>query len=307
MDDDIMLKLRFKERSYILRCQNTYEDIINEIHKKIKNLYCCTINYVFFNDYYQETKLFTPDSLNELSNQQNKIIEVEMNVNEENIKFFFVNYYFRLFKKLRIALLSQAKIKSINERKERAYRLKDQIKNNMCLIRLASQKQNQSSLFTSLSMNKVIPIGISLADKLSIISGISSIHNKSQSTIFNLEISTSKGKVIPKKKWYCNNPDCNKEIKDKRYLCGICKNDFNFEYFLCKSCKTKKEIHCHTQGFVEIDVTTNDFEEEEKKFLIKKNLTQAIPKDQSNAYKNIYNTSITPPASLHNNLNDNKK
>ena len=57
---------------------------------------------------------------------------------------------------------------------------------------------------------------------------------------------------------------------------------------------------------MEIDVTTNDFEEEEKKFLIKKNLTQAIPKDQSNAYKGIYNTSITPPAS-HSNLNENKK
>ena len=47
MEEEIMFKLRFKERAYIISCKNTYEDIINEIQKKIKNLSCCTINYIF--------------------------------------------------------------------------------------------------------------------------------------------------------------------------------------------------------------------------------------------------------------------
>ena len=67
-----MFKLRFKERAYIISCKNTYEDIINEIQKKIKNLSCCTINYIFYNDYFQETKLFTPESVNKLNNQEKK-------------------------------------------------------------------------------------------------------------------------------------------------------------------------------------------------------------------------------------------
>ena len=38
MEEEIMFKLRFKERAYIISCKNTYEDIINEIQKKIKNM-----------------------------------------------------------------------------------------------------------------------------------------------------------------------------------------------------------------------------------------------------------------------------
>ena len=294
-----MFKLRFKERAYIISCKNTYEDIINEIQKKIKNLSCCTINYIFYNDYFQETKLFTPESVNKLNNQEKKIIEVELNLNERNLKVFYENFYLRLFKKIRLVLLSQAKLKCIDRRKERAYRLNNQLKMNLSLIKLSSQKQNKSSLFTSLKINKLFPNDIPFNEKLSLLSQLSRINSKSFSNIITI---SNNSMSTEKKIWNCNNPNCRKEIKDIRYLCGICKANFNQEYYLCKSCTKIKSFHCHTQGFVEIDVTTKDFEEEEQRFLIKQTMTQNNQQEQSNIYKGIYNTLISPSVSFNNTL-----
>ena len=95
MEEAILFKLRFKDKVYIRRSEGTYNGIIRVIQDKIPDINFYIVYYICFNDYYQEQRQLTFDSINDFLNQKNKIIEVELNRSDDAIREIYKTFYQR--------------------------------------------------------------------------------------------------------------------------------------------------------------------------------------------------------------------
>ena len=265
MEEQILFKLRFKDIIYNIITEGTsYNDIIRAIERKTINVKYYIINYICFNDCFQELRQLTPDSLNDFINQQSKIIEIELNRSDEIIRDLYTTFYLKTINKYIVdTFVSQLKKNYLKERTERAFRLRDKLKVNLSLLKIAEKKLNQSSFLFAPSLK-------------------SSIYN---SQISGTPMSLAESSITTKDKE--NNIKCilcNCELTDVIYLCGICKKNYNIECVLCKNCKESKQ-HCHTQGFVEIKTPFDNFLKEEKEFNLKQSKTQAFKKENKTNFQ----------------------
>ena len=265
MEEQILFKLRFKDIIYNIITEGTsYNDIIRAIERKTINVKYYIINYICFNDCFQELRQLTPDSLNDFINQQSKIIEIELNRSDEIIRDLYTTFYLKTINKYIVdTFVSQLKKNYLKERTERAFRLRDKLKVNLSLLKIAEKKLNQSSFLFAPSLK-------------------SSTYN---SQISGTPMSSCESSITTKDKE--NNKKCilcNYELTDVIYLCGICKKNYNTECVLCKKCKESKQ-HCHTQGFVEIKTPFDNFLKEEKEFNLKQSKTQAFKKENKTNFQ----------------------
>ena len=265
MEEQILFKLRFKDIIYNIITEGTsYNDIIRAIERKTINVKYYIINYICFNDCFQELRQLTPDSLNDFINQQSKIIEIELNRSDEIIRDLYTTFYLKTINKYIVdTFVSQLKKNYLKERTERAFRLRDKLKVNLSLLKIAEKKLNQSSFLFAPSLK-------------------SSICN---SQISGTPMSSCESSITTKDKE--NNKKCilcNYELTDVIYLCGICKKNYNTECVLCKKCKESKQ-HCHTQGFVEIKTPFDNFLKEEKEVNLKQSKTMAFKKENKTNFQ----------------------
>ncbi len=269
MEEQILFKLRFKDIIYNIITEGTsYNDIIRAIERKTINVKYYIINYICFNDCFQELRQLTPDSLNDFINQQSKIIEIELNRSDEIIRDLYTTFYLKTINKYIVdTFVSQLKKNYLKERTERAFRLRDKLKVNLSLLKIAEKKLNQSSFLFAPSLK-------------------SSTYN---SQISGTPMSSCESSITTKDKK--NNKKCilcNYELTDVIYLCGICKKNYNTECVLCKKCKESKQ-HCHTQGFVEIKTPFDNFLKEEKEFNLKQSKTMAFKKENKTNFQGFDN------------------
>lgn len=269
MEEQILFKLRFKDIIYNIITEGTsYNDIIRAIERKTINVKYYIINYICFNDCFQELRQLTPDSLNDFINQQSKIIEIELNRSDEIIRDLYTTFYLKTINKYIVdTFVSQLKKNYLKERTERAFRLRDKLKVNLSLLKIAEKKLNQSSFLFAPSLK-------------------SSTYN---SQISGTPMSSCESSITTKDKE--NNKKCilcNYELTDVIYLCGICKKNYNTECVLCKKCKESKQ-HCHTQGFVEIKTPFDNFLKEEKEFNLKQSKTMAFKKENKTNFQGFDN------------------
>ena len=267
MEEQILFKLRFKDIIYNIITEGTsYNDIIRAIERKTINVKYYIINYICFNDCFQELRQLTPDSLNDFINQQSKIIEIELNRSDEIIRDLYTTFYLKTINKYIVdTFVSQLKKNYLKERTERAFRLRDKLKVNLSLLKIAEKELNKSTFL--------------YASQLKTLSSI--CNSQISGTPMSLPGSsiTTKDKENNKKCILCNN-----ELTDVIYLCGICKKHYNIEYVLCKNCKESKQ-HCHTQGFVEIKTPFDNFLKEEKEFNLKQSKTMAFKKENKTNFQ----------------------
>lgn len=272
MEEQILFKLRFKDIIYNIITEGTsYNDIIRAIERKTINVKYYIINYICFNDCFQELRQLTPDSLNDFINQQSKIIEIELNRSDEIIRDLYTTFYLKTINKYIVdTFVSQLKKNYLKERTERAFRLRDKLKVNLSLLKIAEKELNQSTFLYAPSL------------KTSQLKKLSAIYNSQMS---GTPMSLPGSSITTKDKE--NNIKCilcNCELTDVIYLCGICKKNYNIECVLCKKCKESKQ-HCHTQGFVEIKTPFDNFLKEEKEFNLKQSKTQAFKKENKTNFQ----------------------
>ena len=138
MEEQILFKLRFKDIIYNIKTEGTsYNDIIRAIEKKKINLNFYIINYISFNDGFQEVRQLTLDNLSDFINQRSKIIEIELNRSEQIIREIYTTFYLKKINKNNVnTIVSQLKKNYIKERTERAFRLRDKLKVNISLLKL---------------------------------------------------------------------------------------------------------------------------------------------------------------------------
>ena len=272
MEEQILFKLRFKDIIYNIITEGTsYNDIIRAIERKTINVKYYIINYICFNDCFQELRQLTPDSLNDFINQQSKIIEIELNRSDEIIRDLYTTFYLKTINKYIVdTFVSQLKKNYLKERTERAFRLRDKLKVNLSLLKIAEKELNQSTFLYAPSL------------KTSQLKKLSAIYNSQMS---GTPMSLPGSSITTKDKE--NNIKCilcHCELTDVIYLCGICKKNYNIECVLCKKCKESKQ-HCHTQGFVEIKTPFDNFLKEEKEFNLKQSKTQAFKKENKTNFQ----------------------
>lgn len=279
MEEQILFKLRFKDIIYNIKTEGTsYNDIIRAIEKKKINLNFYIINYISFNDGFQEVRQLTLDNLSDFINQRSKIIEIELNRSEQIIREIYTTFYLKKINKNNVnTIVSQLKKNYIKERTERAFRLRDKLKVNISLLKLSEKSINQSTFLFASSMK---PSQLKLPTTLH----ISQIPiSRAESTITTTTKDNYKKCIL-----------CNCELTEVIYLCGICKKNFNCECFLCKKCKETKQ-HCHTEGFVEIKTPFDNFLKEEQEFYIKQSKTMVFKKKKETNFQGFENYKTNEP------------
>ena len=273
MEEQIFFKLRFKDIIYNIKTEGTsYKDIIRAIEKKKINLNFYIINYISFNDGFQEVRQLTLDNLNDFIIQRSKIIEIELNRSDQIIREIYTTFYLKKINKNNVnTIVSQLKKNYIKERTERAFRLRDKLKVNISLLKLSEKSINQSTFLFAPSM------------KLSQLKLPSTLH------ISQIPISIAESTITTTtKENYKKCILCNCELTEVIYLCGICKKNFHCECFLCKKCKETKQ-HCHTEGFVEIKTPFDNFLKEEQDFYIKQSKTMVFKKKKETNFQGFEN------------------